>query len=85
MRAEGSAKDDLGRSGTAVVIVRLSGTGKKAYSFTMRLIVDTGRMVSLSQDDRGKLGGKVAAGLSYRKTMIEVGWTNSHPAVPALP
>ncbi|MEU3167307.1 hypothetical protein [Streptosporangium sp. NPDC006930] len=85
VRADGNAKDDLGRPGTAVVIVSSSGTGKKAYSSTERLIVDTGRMVLLSEDQTGTIGGKVDAGLSHRKTMIEVGWTNSPPVVPALP
>ncbi|MEU8041553.1 hypothetical protein [Streptosporangium sp. NPDC049078] len=85
MRADGNAKDDLGRPGAAVVIVGSYGTGKKAYSYTERLIVDTGRMVLLSQDQTGTGDGNVDAGLSYRKTMIEVGWTDSPPAVPALP
>ncbi|MGN9787020.1 hypothetical protein ACTMTF_36745 [Nonomuraea sp. ZG12] len=87
-RADGNAKDDLGRPGAAVVIDHTSGTGKKAHSTRERLIVDTGRMVLLSQNHLGTVDGKASAGTSYsttNTTLIEVGWTDSQPAVPALP
>ncbi|WP_336207537.1 hypothetical protein [Nonomuraea sp. LPB2021202275-12-8] len=65
-----------------------SGTGKKAHSTRVRLIVDTGRMVLLSQNHLGTVDGKASADMSHSTTdttLIEVGWTNSQPAVPALP
>ncbi|WP_188196147.1 hypothetical protein [Nonomuraea sp. SYSU D8015] len=79
------AGDDLSRSGAAVVIDRSSGTGKTATSAKLRLIVDTGRMVLLSQDQTVTVNDKALAQKSYSKTLVEVGWTNSQPAVPALP
>ncbi|MDP9848272.1 hypothetical protein [Streptosporangium lutulentum] len=85
VRADGNAKDNLGRSGAAVVIERSSGTGKEAHSVKERLIVDTGRMVLLSHNQTGTVGGKASAQLFHDKTLIEVGWTDSRPAVPALP
>ncbi|WP_327588314.1 hypothetical protein OHA25_15785 [Nonomuraea sp. NBC_00507] len=85
VRADGNAKDNLGRSGAAVVIDRSNGTGEKATSVQLRLIVDTGRMVLLSQDQTVTLNGKAFAQKSFNETLVEVGWTNSQPAVPALP
>jgi hypothetical protein len=85
VRADGNAKDNLGRSGAAVVIDRSNGTGEKATSVQLRLIVDTGRMVLLSQDQTVMLNGKAFAQKSFNETLVEAGWTNSQPAVPALP
>ncbi|MEU5868833.1 hypothetical protein ABZ815_47240 [Nonomuraea sp. NPDC047529] len=81
VRADGVAKDELGRSGAAVVIDTVNGTGKAAVPETTRLIVDTGRMALLSEERRG---GK-QPGKAYVTTLAEVGWTDSRPAVPALP
>ncbi|MGW4793855.1 hypothetical protein ACWEPC_15775 [Nonomuraea sp. NPDC004297] len=78
-------RDPLGRSGSAVVIDQSTGTGKKAGASTVRLIVDTGRMVLLSSEQTMSLAGEPMPGKSYIQTMIEVGWTDSRPAVPALP
>lgn len=84
VRAAGAAKDTLGRSGTAVLI-RTSEDKKSKSSATNRLIVDTGRMVLLSRDQTVTLDGKEVGGKTYNETLVEVGWTNSAPAVPALP
>ncbi|GGO73952.1 hypothetical protein [Nonomuraea cavernae] len=81
VRAEGNAKDKLGRSGTVLLIDRPGGKG--TVPIKMRLIVDTGRMALLSQDDT----------VTYPKEqlviktskLVESGWTDSPPAVPALP
>jgi hypothetical protein len=84
VRAGGDAKDTLGRAGAAVVIESSSGTGKKASTVKRTLIVDTGRMVLLSEDQAVTVGGK-PFGAKSPGTLIEAGWTNSGPAVPALP
>ncbi|MEV6861907.1 hypothetical protein AB0M44_13010 [Streptosporangium subroseum] len=85
VRADGAAKDGLGRPGSAVVLDSSSGKGKKATVVKVRLIVDTGRMVLLSRDQKATLDGKAFPEMSSDKTLIQVGWTDSSPAVPALP
>ncbi|MFI9596497.1 hypothetical protein [Nonomuraea sp. NPDC052265] len=82
VRADGNAKDELGRSGAVVVIDTLNGTGKAAVRETTRLIVDTGRTALLSEEHLSGPGGK---GKSSVTTLAEVGWTDAQPAVPALP
>ncbi|MCP2362912.1 hypothetical protein HD597_009932 [Nonomuraea thailandensis] len=83
VRAGGDAKDTLGRAGAAVVIESSSGTGKKASTVKQTLIVDTGRMVLLSQGRAVAVGGKAFGAKSYNEILVEVGWTNARPAVPA--
>lgn len=85
VRADGNAKDNLGRSGAAVLIDRTGEKEKNTDSVKKRLIVDTGRMVLLSQDQTVTVSGKALVSKNYNETLIEVGWTNSQPAVPALP
>ncbi|YCK37661.1 hypothetical protein ACNF49_27465 [Actinomadura sp. ATCC 39365] len=84
VRADGDAKDELGRPGAVVVIDTVNGTGETAMRTSVRLIVDTGRMVLLSQEYTGGRGGK-GPGKSSVTTLAEVGWTDARPAVPALP
>ncbi|MGW5156740.1 hypothetical protein ACWEPN_14805 [Nonomuraea wenchangensis] len=83
VRADGVAKDTLGRSGAAVLVDR-TFKGSKS-SATTRLIVDTGRMVLLSRDQKALNDGKQVPGKDSSETLVEVGWTNTPPAVPALP
>jgi hypothetical protein len=80
VRAGGNAKDALGRSGAAVLV----DTGQEG-SAKIRLIVDTGRMVLLSRDQTVRFDGKVLESKTYNETLVEVGWTDAEPAVPALP
>ncbi|MEU1393694.1 MULTISPECIES: hypothetical protein [unclassified Nonomuraea] len=84
VRADGNAKDELGRPGAVVVIDTVNGTGEPAMRTRDRLIVDTGRMVLLAQEYTGGRGGK-GPGNSSVTTLAEVGWTDARPAVPALP
>ncbi|MFF0773580.1 hypothetical protein ACFYUK_32135 [Nonomuraea wenchangensis] len=83
VRADGVAKDTLGRSGAAVLVDR-TFKGSKSSAMT-RLIVDTGRMVLLSRDQKALNDGKQVPGKDSSETLVEVGWTNTPPAVPALP
>ncbi len=81
VRAGGNAKDALGRSGAAVLIDR---TRQKSSTKT-RLIIDTGTMVLLSRDQTAMTDGRKVPGKARKETLIEVGWTDSPPTVPALP
>ncbi|GAA3617658.1 hypothetical protein GCM10022419_123920 [Nonomuraea rosea] len=85
VRAGGAAKDGLGRSGAAVVIDSSTGRGKQVTVFRERLTVDTDRMVLLSRDRKATVDGKAFPEMSTDETLIQVGWTDSPPAVPALP
>ncbi|MEU4514090.1 hypothetical protein AB0G05_31715 [Nonomuraea wenchangensis] len=85
VRADGVAKDAIGRSGAVVLIERKAeGTKSKSTSRT-RLIVDTARMVLLSRDQRALDDGRQVPGKDSSETLVEVGWTDTPPAVPALP
>jgi hypothetical protein len=80
VRADGQATDALGRTGSAVVHTR-SG-GKKTT--TQRFIVDTERMMLLSSGSATD-GPDAQPASREESTMIEAGWTDTPPAVPALP
>ncbi|MFI7469299.1 hypothetical protein [Nonomuraea sp. NPDC049646] len=92
VRADGTAKDELGRPGAVVLIDTMidtvngtgNGTDKAAVRTTDRLIVDTGRMALLAEEHTAGRSGK-GPGKSYVTTLAEVGWTDAQPAVPALP
>ncbi|MGW2146520.1 hypothetical protein ACWCOT_19600 [Nonomuraea bangladeshensis] len=85
VRADGVAKDPLGRSG-AVVLIERKGEGKKSKGTSRtRLIVDTGTMLLLSREQKALNDGKQVPGKEYTETLVKVGWTNDPPAVPALP
>jgi hypothetical protein len=82
VHAEGAARDDLGRNGTALSIDQQQATGPKAEKGkrTRRLIVDTTGMVLLSDTHKAERPGNDNIDL-----VLEAGWTNAAPAVPALP
>lgn len=84
VQVAGQAKDPLGRSGVAVLI-RQNEDKKRRSAARVRLIVDTGTMLLLSWDQRVTLDGKTVEGKTLNETLVEVGWTDSPPAVPALP
>ncbi|NBE95813.1 hypothetical protein FE391_19635 [Nonomuraea sp. KC401] len=85
VRAGGNVKDTLGRSGAAVLIDRTHKGKSGTSSVKIRLIVDSNTMVLLSRDQTVTDNGKVLGGKTHNETLVEVGWTNSKPAVPALP
>ncbi|SDH79093.1 hypothetical protein [Nonomuraea jiangxiensis] len=84
VRADGNTKDTLGRSGAAILI-DLTSKEQSKDSTKLRLIIDTGKMVLLSQDQTVMWNGKTLEGKTHNQTLLEVGWTNSQPTVPALP
>ncbi|MEZ7128254.1 hypothetical protein ACBR40_23260 [Nonomuraea sp. AD125B] len=83
VRADGLAKDTLGRSGAVVLIDRADKKTKS--SARTRLIVDTGTMLLLSREQKALNDGKQVPGKEHTETLVKVGWTNDPPAVPALP
>ncbi|MFG1616851.1 hypothetical protein ACGFI3_29175 [Nonomuraea wenchangensis] len=85
VRADGVAKDTLGRSGAVVLIERGKGMKDSKDLSTTRLIVDTGRMLLLARSQKALYNGKQVPGKDSTETLVEVGWTNTAPAVPALP
>ncbi|MEV0382824.1 hypothetical protein [Nonomuraea sp. NPDC050643] len=85
VRSEGVVKDPLGRSGTALLLEEPMNQKKSVASVKTRLIIDTGAMVLLSQHRTLSTDGRPTAGKDSHETMIEVGWTDSPPVVPALP
>ncbi|SPL88159.1 unnamed protein product [[Actinomadura] parvosata subsp. kistnae] len=82
VHAEGAARDDLGRNGTALSIDQRQATGPKDEQgkITRRLIVDTAGMVLLSDAQKAE-----RPGVDNTDLVLHAGWTNAAPAVPALP
>ncbi|MEW9554447.1 hypothetical protein [Nonomuraea sp. NPDC050783] len=82
VHAEGAARDDLGRNGTALSIDQRQATGPKAErgKITRRLIIDTADMVLLSNVHKVERPGN-----DNIELVLHAGWTNAAPAVPALP
>ncbi|MFF0307029.1 hypothetical protein ACFYSC_06360 [Streptosporangium sp. NPDC004379] len=87
VRARGESKDGMGRAGAALSIdrpktVQMNGLTVKDK---VDLIVDTGTMLLLSESQATTVRGKLSFNETSTRTMLEVGWTNTAPAVPALP
>ncbi|WP_043631839.1 hypothetical protein [Nonomuraea candida] len=80
VHVRGAARDGLGREGTALTIDQPQATGPKAERGTIikRLIIDTAAMVLLSDEFGPQGAGSV-------DLVMRAGWTNTGPAVPALP
>ncbi|MEU6714516.1 hypothetical protein ABZ897_23870 [Nonomuraea sp. NPDC046802] len=85
VRSQGNATDSLGRSGAAVLVESTTKQKKHTTTVKIKLTVDTGRMVLLSEDQTVWLNGKRLEGKSPSQTIVEAGWTDSEPVVPALP
>ncbi|MEU8145738.1 CU044_5270 family protein [Nonomuraea sp. NPDC048901] len=78
VRSRGTAKDALGRTGTKLFIA----LDRVRHRPETEVIVDTDEMVSLAESLTAEVDGKPATGTS---TMLQVGWTDTAPSVPALP
>jgi hypothetical protein len=74
VRSLGKVKDALGRTGAGLSI-----------STTTELIVDTDKMVLLARSSASKLKGKPSPNKTFTETLLQVGWTDAAPSVPALP
>ncbi|MFI6902282.1 hypothetical protein ACIBKY_13540 [Nonomuraea sp. NPDC050394] len=82
VHVDGAARDDLGRNGTAVSISRPQPIAQKAGEgkIMRKLIVDTATMILLSDESAGQHPGGSTTNL-----LLRAGWTDTTPAVPALP
>ncbi|NUW32965.1 hypothetical protein HTZ77_16200 [Nonomuraea sp. SMC257] len=80
VRVKGTAKDGVGRTGTALSIPPQKGTTVRSD-----LIVDTGAMLLLSEDMQDTIDGMASLEHTGTRTVLQAGWTDTAPAVPALP
>ncbi|GAA3192533.1 hypothetical protein [Nonomuraea roseoviolacea] len=85
VRVKGTAKDGAGRTGTALSIDPVGATPKDALVARSTLIVDAGAMVLLADDVRATMDGKPFLEGTGTRTILQAGWTDAAPAVPALP
>ncbi|MFF5204581.1 hypothetical protein [Streptosporangium sp. NPDC000396] len=82
VRALGKVKDSQGRTGEGFSI-DLQEKGK--FAVTKLVIVDTATMQLLAEDMKTTIDGKVFPNKTSTSTLLQVGWTNDEPSVPALP
>lgn len=86
VRSQGTAKDGAGRTGSALSIEYPETVQKdKTYRNRTDLIVDTGAMLLLSISQTTTINGKVFPNKTMTQTLLQAGWTDAGPAVPALP
>ncbi|MBN6056855.1 hypothetical protein JYK22_33315, partial [Nonomuraea sp. RK-328] len=85
IRVKGTAKDGVGRTGTALSIDPPEVPEKGAIVAREELIVDTGTMLMLAGDVRATMDGKPYLEGTGTRTVLQAGWTDAAPAVPALP
>ncbi|MBG0815820.1 hypothetical protein [Planomonospora sp. ID82291] len=81
VRVKGTAKDGAGRTGTLLSIRR--GTGGTVVRGD--LIVDTATMLLLAEELETTDDGKPLPEQTGTRTVLQAGWTDAGPAVPALP
>ncbi|MFC5827878.1 hypothetical protein [Nonomuraea insulae] len=86
VHSRGTAKDGVGRTGSAVSIEYPDDVRKdKTYGNRTDLIVDTGTMLLLSTSHTATINGKVFPNKTMTQTLLQAGWTDAAPAVPTLP
>ncbi|MEO3871086.1 hypothetical protein ABGB18_19930 [Nonomuraea sp. B12E4] len=85
VQSRGTAKDGMGRAGA---VLRIEDPPQVVRKETDRLrtdlIVDTGTMLLLSESQTSTINGK-ATDKPSTEIVLQAGWTNAGPAVPALP
>ncbi|MEV6152820.1 hypothetical protein AB0L53_20965 [Nonomuraea sp. NPDC052129] len=79
VRSQGTAKDALGRAGAKLSIFH----DRARQKVKTEVIVNTNEMVSLAERLTTELNGRPSA--DFTSTMLQVGWTDAAPSVPALP
>ncbi|MEV0201730.1 hypothetical protein [Nonomuraea sp. NPDC050691] len=85
VRVKGTAKDSVGRTGTVLSIDPPETPRKDDIVVRSKFIVDTGTMLMLAEDVKATIDGKPFLENTGTRTMLQVGWTDAGPAVPALP
>jgi hypothetical protein len=82
VRSGGRTKDDVGRTGAVLTIEEETGQNDEV---TIELIIDTDTMLLLSRRQTAMVDGKLFPNKSSTQTVLQAGWTEAEPAVPALP
>ncbi|MBB4939508.1 hypothetical protein FHR32_003813 [Streptosporangium album] len=86
VRSLGKVKDARGRTGEGLSIDHGQTRQKKdTYTDKTEVIVDTDAMVLLASDLTTTLNGKPFPSRTTTTTVLQVGWTDDKPSVPALP
>ncbi|MDX3105631.1 hypothetical protein [Nonomuraea angiospora] len=84
--SRGKSVDGAGRTGAALSIDhQQAGQKDDSIKVTTDLVVETGTMLLLSQSQTTLKDGKVFPNKTMSQTVLQAGWTNAEPAVPALP
>ncbi|MEU5865514.1 hypothetical protein ABZ815_30395 [Nonomuraea sp. NPDC047529] len=87
VRSRGESKDSMGRAGAALSIDHPKVVQRNGLTIKDKtnLIVDTGTMLLLSESQTTAIRGKLSLDETSTHTVLAAGWTNTAPAVPALP
>jgi hypothetical protein len=86
VRSLGKVKDARGRTGEGLSIDHGQTRQKKdTVAAKTQVIVDTDAMVLLASSFETTLNGKPFLNKTMTETMLQVGWTNDKPSIPALP
>ncbi|MFI6456803.1 CU044_5270 family protein [Streptosporangium amethystogenes] len=86
VRSLGKVKDTLGRTGEGFSIDHTQPRQKDPKIVaTSHVIIDTGTMSLLAKELKSTRGGKPFLNKTWTETMLQVGWTDDKPSVPALP
>ncbi len=88
VRSLGKAEDPRGRTGQGFLVdlgwgKDSGGSRQKQFTDTERLIVDTGTMTPLASEVNH--GGEPVSAKTSTTVMLQAGWTDGKPSVPALP
>ncbi|MFF4617654.1 hypothetical protein [Nonomuraea jabiensis] len=84
--SRGKSVDGAGRTGAALSIAyQPAGQKEETIKVTTDLVVDTGTMLLLSKSQTTLKDGKVFPNKTMSQTVLQAGWTDAEPAVPALP
>ncbi|MFF3672237.1 hypothetical protein [Microtetraspora malaysiensis] len=85
VRSLGASKDSPGRTGEGLSVDH-GRTRQKAGTIasTTELIVDTDAMLLLAESLTSTINGKPFLDKTWTETVLQVGWTDDKPSVPAL-
>ncbi|MEV6862773.1 hypothetical protein AB0M44_17460 [Streptosporangium subroseum] len=82
VRSLGKVKDARGRTGEGLSFILQK---QRSLVATTQVIVDTGTMLLLADSLKTTIDGKPFPNKTWTETMLQVGWTDDEPSVPALP
>ncbi|WP_433348233.1 CU044_5270 family protein [Microtetraspora malaysiensis] len=86
VRSLGAVKDSQGRTGEGLSIDHgRSRQQAGTIASTTEVIVDTDTMLLLAESLTSTINGKPFLDKTWTETVLQVGWTEDKPSVPALP